>query len=109
MEPEIINKDFISANNIDIVNRGLRQAVLSGSARTLLTLPVTSAGKTGTAQWNTQKDNHAWFTCYAPYEDPQIVVTVLIEEGIEGSLTSINVAKDFLNWYFSIDKENNSG
>ena len=109
LEPEIINKDFISANNIDIVNRGLRQAVLSGSARTLLTLPVTSAGKTGTAQWNTQKDNHAWFTCYAPYEDPQIVVTVLIEEGIEGSLTSINVAKDFLNWYFSIDKENNSG
>lgn len=98
---DIINKDFISKNNIDIVRQGMRQAVVSGSARTLSTLPFSSAAKTGTAQWNTNKDPHAWFTSFAPYEDPEITVTVLIEEGIEGSKTAVLVAKDFLNWYMT--------
>jgi len=42
------------------------------------------AGKTGTGQ-NPHGDNHAWFTCFAPADDPQIVVTVLVENGGGGS------------------------
>lgn len=39
------------------------------------------SGKTGTARWNSNKKTHAWFTAYAPSEKPEVVVTVLLEEG----------------------------
>jgi cell division protein FtsI/penicillin-binding protein 2 len=78
----------------------MRQTVLAGSARSLQVLPVTSAGKTGTAQWSSKKANHAWFTGFAPYEDPQVVITVLVEEGKEGSTVAVPMARDILKWYF---------
>jgi cell division protein FtsI/penicillin-binding protein 2 len=67
-------------------------------------LPVTSAGKTGTAQWHPTKDTHAWYTGFAPYEDPELVITVLVEEGGEGSTVAVPIAYDILNWYFSVYK-----
>lgn len=97
----IIRKDFIKKENIDIVRSGMRQTVVSGSAEKLLDLPVTSAGKTGTAQWGTDKTPHAWFTVFAPYENPEVAVTVLVEEGEEGSRISLDIAHEFLMWYFS--------
>jgi len=45
------------------------------------------------------KDNHAWFTGYGPFNDPQIAVTVLIENGKEGSAVAVPVAKDIFDWY----------
>ncbi len=96
-----IRKDFIKKDNIDIVRAGMRQTVVSGSAQKLLDLPVTSAAKTGTAQWQTDKPPHAWFTAFAPFENPEVVVTVLVEEGEEGSRVSLDVAHEFLQWYFS--------
>lgn len=103
-EPEkdyVIRKDFIKKENIDIVRAGMRQTVVSGSGVKLQNLPVTSAGKTGTAQWATDKDPHAWFTGFAPYENPEIVVTVLVEEGVEGSRISLDIADEFMQWYFN--------
>src|SRR3989344_726961 len=85
ISPKILNQNFISEKNIKIINRGLRQAVLTGSARRLSELPIAVAAKTGTAEWSSRKSPHAWLTAFAPYEDPQIVVTVLVEEGGEGS------------------------
>jgi len=64
-------------------------------------LPVTSAGKTGTAQWSSKKANHAWFTGFAPYENPEIVITVLVEEGGEGSVVGVSVAREIMQWYFA--------
>jgi penicillin-binding protein 2 len=97
----IIRKDFIKKENIDIVRAGMRETVVSGSAQKLLDLPVSSAGKTGTAEWQTNKPPHAWFTAFAPYENPEIAITVLVEEGEEGSRISLDIAHEFLQWYFS--------
>ncbi len=94
IEPEIIREDFIDDYNLLVVRQGMRQAVTSGSARFLSDLPFTSAGKTGTAQWSSNHGNHAWFIGFAPYEEPEIVITVLVEEGGEGSSVAVPIAKE---------------
>lgn len=99
-EPEIINENFVKENNLKIVREGMRQAVTSGSARILKSLPVSSAGKTGTAQWKLDEENHSWFISFAPYENAEISMTVLVEEGGDGSQTAAYITNDFLNWYF---------
>lgn len=100
-QPQIIRQNFISAENIDVVRQGMRQAVVSGSARNLSDLPFTVAAKTGTAQFATNKKTHAWFTCFAPYENPEIVVTVIVEQGGEGGTAALPVARQALTWYFN--------
>lgn len=91
-----VSKSLVSPDIIDTVRRGMRQTVLSGSAQSLKASPWNIAGKTGTAQWNSKQPNHAWFTGFAPYEDPQIVVTVLIEAGGDGSHSAVPVARDII-------------
>jgi len=100
IKPKVIRENFIDAYNNNVVREGMRQTVLAGSARSLQTLPVTMAGKTGTAQWSTKKAPHAWFTGFAPYEDPQLVITIMIEEGKEGSTVAVPIAREILQWYF---------
>jgi penicillin-binding protein 2 len=95
-----IKTNLISAKNLEIVRQGLRQTIMVGSARELQAVPVPVAGKTGTAQWSTTKSPHAWFTGFAPYDQPQIVITILIEQGGEGSQTAVPVAQEVLSWYF---------
>ncbi|MCL5666627.1 MAG: penicillin-binding protein 2 [Patescibacteria group bacterium] len=100
-QPQVLVSNIASQDNIKIVQEGMRQTVTSGTARQLDALPVTSAGKTGTSQFDGSDPNktHAWFTVYAPYEDPQIVVTVLVEAGGEGNAVALPVAKDALKWW----------
>lgn len=100
VEPKIIRENFIDAANLQIVREGMRQTVMAGSARSLQIVPVAVAGKTGTAQWSSKKAPHAWFTGFAPYDNPQIVITVMVEEGREGSSVSVPIAKEILQWYF---------
>jgi penicillin-binding protein 2 len=99
-EPQTVNAQVVSPENIAIVRRGMRQAVISGSATSLAAVPVAVAAKTGTAQWSNSRPPHAWFTSFAPYNDPKLVVTVVIEDGGEGSQTAAPVARRFLSWYF---------
>jgi len=105
IEPKIIRKNFIDTANLNIVREGMRQTVTVGSGRYLNSLPVTMAGKTGTAQWSTQKEPHAWFIGFAPYENPELSISILVEEGIEGSAVAVPIAYDIFNWYFS-NKDN---
>jgi penicillin-binding protein 2 len=98
IDPKIINKGFISPENIKVVREGMRQAVESGSGRFLLDFPYKVAGKTGTAQ-TANFGNHAWFTGFAPYEDPKIVVTVLLEGG-DKSDYAVRAAGEILEAYF---------
>ena len=100
-KPEIINQNFIKPEFLEIVRKGMREATISGSARILVDLPIKTAGKTGTAQVSKTKTPHSWFTVFAPYENPQIVLTILIENGGEGSSTAVPIAKEILNWYFN--------
>lgn len=67
--------------------------------------PVSVACKTGTAEsFGEGFDPHAWFTVYAPVEDPEIVLTVLVEEGGEGSKVAAPIAKEVLRWWVEDDK-----
>lgn len=100
VSPKIIRQDFISAENMRIVREGMRQTVTIGSGRYLNSLPVSVAGKTGTAQWSSKKNTHAWFIGFAPYESPEVAITVLVEEGGEGSAVAAPIAYDILEWYF---------
>ncbi|MGE5425734.1 MAG: penicillin-binding protein 2 [Bacillota bacterium] len=100
IEPEIIRENFIDSYNLQVVREGMRQTVTAGSARSLSIVPVAVAGKTGTAQWSSKKANHAWFTGFAPYENPEVVITILVEEGREGSEVAVPMAKEILQWYF---------
>ena len=99
VSPQILSQNIVEPEHIRLVNRGLREGVLTGSARGLSGLPVSVAAKTGTAQWSSVGDPHAWLTAYAPYENPNIVVTVLIEEGEEGSTAAVPVARDVILWW----------
>lgn len=100
-QKEIIRKDFISPENLQVVREGMRQAVTSGSARLLADLPVATAAKTGTAQFGNEGKTHAWEAAFAPYHDPQIAIIVLVEAGGEGYATAGPVVNEVLNWYFS--------
>lgn len=100
-KPKIINQNFIDEEFLEIVRQGMKEAVISGSARYLSDLAVQVAGKTGTAQISKIKNPHSWFTLFAPYENPEIVLTILVENGGEGSSTAVPVAKEILMWWFS--------
>ncbi len=104
VEEKPIRSNFISEKNINIVREGLRQTVVSGSAQGLQNVPVAVAGKTGTAQWSTTKPEHAWFTGFAPYNNPEIVITILVEEAGEGSTIAVPIAQEFLSWYFGPER-----
>lgn len=90
----------VDARTLAIVRSGMREAVLSGSARALGDLPVAVGAKTGTAQFGNDQRTHAWLTSFAPYDRPEIVVTVVIEEGGEGFATALPVAKQALAEYY---------
>ena len=90
----------IPPENFQIVREGMRQAVLSGSAQALKDLKISSAAKTGTAENPAEsQEPFSWFTCFAPFEDPEIVLTVLIEQGGEGYKSAQPVAKEILSWW----------
>lgn len=100
-QPQVLVSKFLPDNILKIVQEGMRETVTQGSGRLLNSLPMTSAGKTGTSQFDGSdpKKTHAWFTAYAPYEDPQIVITVLVEAGGEGHAVAEPVAKEVLDWW----------
>ena len=100
IEPKIIRNHFISTANIKIVQKGMREAVIYGSAKRLYNLSVEAAGKTGTAQFGEIGETHSWFTSFAPYKNPEIVLVVLIEGGGEGHSGALPVVSDVLEWYF---------
>ncbi len=91
---------ILDPQTVQVVKDGMRQTVTAGSALGLQQVSVNVAGKTGTAQWSSDKPNHSWFTGFAPYEDPEIVLTILIEEGGDTSI-AIPVARDAFNWWFA--------
>ncbi len=84
------------------VQAGLRDGVQKtyGTSYTLNTLPFTIAAKTGSAQIKNNSETNAFFVGYAPYEDPRIVVSILVENAQTGALNAVPVAKDILNWYY---------
>lgn len=99
VEPEIIATNIIENEHIQVIQDALELVVSQGSGKRLSTLPFAVSGKTGTAQWNSTKDPHAWFAGYAPSESPQIAFSILVEEGEEGSGITTSIAYDLLQWW----------
>ena len=56
--------------------------------------------KTGTAETSVKDETHAWFTVFAPYENPEYVITVLVEKGGEGSKVAAPIAKEIMDFIF---------
>lgn len=80
---------------------GLMTACVSeGTGYAVLSQDYTAAGKTGTAEWNADKEAHAWFIGFAPAENPQIVVSVVLEEAGTGSEYAAPVARKIFDAYF---------
>ena len=100
VEPEVWKQGFIEKRKMGVVREGMRQAVTQGSCRRLYDLEVKAAGKTGTAQSNKEKEPHAWFTGFAPYKDPEIVLTVMVKHGGGSAEVAVPVAKEIFKWYF---------
>ncbi|MBI5467206.1 MAG: penicillin-binding protein 2 [Candidatus Kerfeldbacteria bacterium] len=101
ISPHVLNASVAPASALATVRAGMRQGVLAGSSRQLQSLPVPAAGKTGTAQFGNQGKTHAWYSVFAPYEHPQIVLAIIVEAGGEGNVAAEPVAKDILQWYFT--------
>jgi penicillin-binding protein 2 len=99
--PEILRADVASAETLDLVRQGMRAAASpGGTAYPVYDFKVAVAGKTGTSETGGKEKTHAWFTCFAPFESPEIAVTVFLEEGGEGSHDTAPVARQILENYF---------
>lgn len=116
-EPEVLERFVGQGQNMRLVRAGLVEAVNGkrGTGRPAKLDNITVAGKTGTAQvvrlkqYQHMKEedipyqyrDHAWFTCYAPAENPEIAITVLVEHGLHGSSGAGPVARAVLEAYFA--------
>jgi penicillin-binding protein 2 len=94
--------------DLEVIKRGLELVPINGgTAWPFFSFPVPTAGKTGTAEFGHPKNRtHAWYTAYAPIDEPKITVTVLVEAGGEGSTVASPIAKEIFRWFFSPDKSN---
>ena len=94
--------------DLEIVKLGMEEANASGgTAWPFFTFPVKTAGKTGTAEYGDPKDRtHAWYSAFAPSDDPKIAAVVLVEGGGEGSSIAAPIAKEIFRWFLSPDKKN---
>lgn len=96
----------INPENIDIAKEGMRMATseAGGTAYNIFkNFNVEVAGKTGSAEAGTDSNGNdkvnAWFVCFAPFEDPEVAVVVMIENGGHGNYAA-EVARDILVQYF---------
>ncbi len=93
-------RTVMTAENAAFLSELMKAVVEEGTASGLQSTKYTSAGKTGSAEYNNLGDSHAWFTGFAPAEDPEIAVTVIIEKGGTGSSTAVPLAKALFDEYF---------
>ncbi|MEA3322716.1 MAG: penicillin-binding protein 2 [Patescibacteria group bacterium] len=102
IEPKIIRDDLATDAQIRIVQEGMRQTVTDGTATMLSSLNVPIAGKTGTAQFSGGDKVHSWFVSYAPYDNPEIAMVIMVE-GQTGDISSatVPVAHDVYKWYYN--------
>lgn len=107
-QSEVIRKVPVADANLAIVRLGMRAAVTEGTAHRVNLSEVAVAGKTGTAEYPGPLDaagnlpTHAWFTAFAPYENPEIALVVFVSGGHEGAKVAVPIAAQILRSYFGI-------
>lgn len=91
----------VKKENLQLVKKGMINACSpGGTAGSFFDFDPQVACKTGTAETGDGKTTHAWFTVFAPADNPEISITVLVERGGEGSSVSAPIAKEILEEYF---------
>ena len=106
-EPVELYDAGITSDVLGVVQTGMQMVATQGTAADVFAnYPVSIACKTGTAETSTPDENgnkptepNLSFICYAPADDPEIAVAVMIEQGNTGNYAN-NVAKDILDQYF---------
>ncbi|WP_084413165.1 penicillin-binding protein 2 [Desulfovirgula thermocuniculi] len=102
--PQEIRRVNISPRTLEIIRQGMREATLppdGTAAGVFWGAPYTAGAKTGTAEVHGH-DNHALFVAFAPYENPEIALAVVVEYGGHGSSAAGAVARDILDAYFKL-------
>ena len=100
-EPQVLNQLDIEPENLAAVTEGMLRVTTEGSAKTYFKdLGVQVAAKTGSAQVSSATESNALFVCFAPYEDPEIALAIVVEKGGSGSLLA-SIAAEILEYYFS--------
>ncbi len=92
--------ELLSASEAEQLTEYMRQVVETGTGSAVRTDAYTVAGKTGSAEFETGKETHAWFTGFAPAEDPKIAVTVIVEESGSGGRVAAPIARGIFDAYF---------
>lgn len=94
-------KNLISEEEATVLKELMQGVVEEGTASKLTKLSYTAAGKTGSAEYSSVKENsHAWFTGFAPAENPKISVTIIIEGAGSGGDYAVPIAKRIFDAYF---------
>lgn len=100
-QPEALDTIDIDPANLDAVKQGMLDLTTSGSvARYFRGLPFQVGAKTGSAQVSLDSESNAVFVCFAPYDDPQVALTLVVERGGGGSDLG-GLAAEILRYYFS--------
>jgi penicillin-binding protein 2 len=104
-QPEETGSIKISDQTLSLIRLALRDVAQEGGTAGLEfnDFPIPIAGKTGTAE-NSHGDDHGWFVAYAPYNDPRVVVVVIVEQGGFGSTAAVPIAKKILEGAFNINQ-----
>ncbi len=97
-------KRLMTAEQAGILTEMMEEVVKTGTASKLKGLSYTAAGKTGSAEFaDSTSDSHAWFTGFAPAEDPQVCVTIIVENAGSGGSFAVPIAKRIFDAYFGVE------
>ena len=99
----------ITPQHLETIRRAMRQVVTDGTGRRAGLPQVNIAGKTGSAEDDNHGLPHAWWVCFAPYENPRIAIAVIVENSGHGSENAAPVARKILEAAFPAKAEENEG
>ncbi len=103
-QPELLSELDVSQNVINLVQTGLHDVTKYGTAaRIFAGFPVEIAGKTGTAE-NSQGRDHGWFVAYGPFDNPTVVVAVIVEQGGYGATSAVPIGRKILEAAFGLNQ-----
>jgi penicillin-binding protein 2 len=104
-KPELLDTVSIEPNNLAAVKEGMLAVTESGSvAAYFQNLNVKVGAKTGSAQVTGNEESNAVFVCFAPYDNPEIAMSIVVEKGGSGSELG-SIAAEILSYYFQGDPE----
>lgn len=93
---------LMSEEEAAVLNSLMQEVIVSGTGTKLAGQSYTAAGKTGSAEYSSVKtESHAWFTGFAPAEDPEVCVTIIIEGAGSGGDYAVPIARRIFDEYFS--------